>query len=342
MKHAARATRNGRVFFSNLVAIPTFFSRSPNRLTILNKHTDKRIPRPSATRWNFHTRTINRVYENFESLKDCFEELKYSSNSDESINEASGILHHLNSKNFIFWLNFFYQIMPHVEIIFNQMQSRSIDSYKVQEYIKNFNEAISKLRNSNFSDYCDDPSKTLIIEAKEVCDTICMDISERYAFTKQLIAAKLFNKDNFGDYKKEIPIDDVNAATEAYPMIEKEQLIKELQVFYNRDDMHNYEKLTELLNFIIENNLESVFEEMVKLLKILITIPMTTSEAERCHSTLKRIKSFLRTTMNQDRLTALAMISIEKKLISSMPDFNEKVIDVFAQIKNRRMDFIYK
>ena len=342
MKHVARTTRNGRVFFSNLLAIATFFSRSPNRLSVLNKHLNSSISGLSITSWNFHTCTFSLIYENFESFKNCLEELKCTATSDESINEATGVLYHLNSKNFIFWLNFFYQVMPHVKIIFYQMQSPAIDSFKVQEYIKNFNEAISKLRNSNFFDYCDNPPNTLIIEAKEVCDTIRIDIAERYAFTKHLIAAKLFNKDNFGDYKSEIVIADVKAATEAYPMIEKEQLFNELQVFYSRADLHNYDKLTELLDFIIENNIESVFEEMVKLIKILLTIPMITSEAERCHSTLERIKTFLRTAMNRDRLNALAIISVEKKFISCIPSFNDRVIDAFSQNKNRQMDFIYK
>ena len=94
--------------------------------------------------------------------------------------------------------------------------------------------------------------------------------------------------------------------------------------------------------FLQENNLESTFSEIVKLLKLIVTIPMTTSEAERCFSTLKRIKTFLRSSMTEERLTALAMLSIEKDFIRDIPDFNEAVIDKFAEMKERRMDFMYK
>ena len=69
---------------------------------------------------------------------------------------------------------------------------------------------------------------------------------------------------------------------------------------------------------------------------------MTSAEAERCFSTLKRIKSFLRATMLNERLSALAMISIENKLISEMTNFNEKVIEYFAKSKDRRAEFIFK
>nr|CAH7744206.1 unnamed protein product [Callosobruchus chinensis] len=52
---------------------------------------------------------------------------------------------------------------------------------------------------------------------------------------------------------------------------------------------------------------------------------MSTAECERCFSTLKRIKTFLRRTMTEDRLNALAVLSIEKKFVQSIPDFDNKV-----------------
>lgn len=90
------------------------------------------------------------------------------------------------------------------------------------------------------------------------------------------------------------------------------------------------------------NNLEEVFSETVTLLKILITTPMTTAEAERCFSTLKRIKTFLRNSMTQDRLNALAMLSMEKRLVTEMTDFNKNVIEKFAGQKERRAKFMFK
>jgi hypothetical protein len=46
--------------------------------------------------------------------------------------------------------------------------------------------------------------------------------------------------------------------------------------------------------------------------------------------------------MNEDRLTALAMLSIEKRLVSSIKDFNTNVIEKFASKKNRRMDLNFR
>ncbi len=58
--------------------------------------------------------------------------------------------------------------------------------------------------------------------------------------------------------------------------------------------MHNYDKLIDLLKFITENNLVNILEELSKLIKMILTTLMTTSEAERCFSTLKKNKDVLK------------------------------------------------
>ena len=47
--------------------------------------------------------------------------------------------------------------------------------------------------------------------------------------------------------------------------------------------------------------------------RILLTIPITVAYAKRSFSKLKLIKSYLRSTMLQERLSGLAILSIEKK-----------------------------
>lgn len=93
----------------------------------------------------------------------------------------------------------------------------------------------------------------------------------------------------------------------------EDKLRTELQIIYGRDDFKNVKKVTHLLGYLLENNLVECFGETEKLLKVLVTIPMTTAEAKQCFSCLKRVKTFLRSTMDEDRLSALAMMSIEKR-----------------------------
>ena len=48
---------------------------------------------------------------------------------------------------------------------------------------------------------------------------------------------------------------------------------------------------------------------------ILLTIPVTVATAERSFSKLKLIKSYIRSTMSQERLNGLAILSIEKHML---------------------------
>ena len=49
--------------------------------------------------------------------------------------------------------------------------------------------------------------------------------------------------------------------------------------------------------------------------RILLIIPVTVASAERSFSKLKLIKSYLRSTMSQERLNGLAIQSIEKHML---------------------------
>ena len=66
--------------------------------------------------------------------------------------------------------------------------------------------------------------------------------------------------------------------------------------------------------------INDVLSEIVPLLEafpalqIALTIVVSTAERERSFSTLKRTKTYLRSTMSEQRLVDLAVLSIEKEL----------------------------
>ena len=133
------------------------------------------------------------------------------------------------------------------------------------------------------------------------------------------------------------PVEALNTTVMAYPMLNKAKLKTELSLIYESPEFKGCCGALALYQVLLRYNLQETFSETVN---ILITTPMTT--AERCFSTLKRIKTFLRNAMGQERLNALAMLSMERELVRNMPDFNERVTDHFAAFKERRAKFQYK
>ena len=71
--------------------------------------------------------------------------------------------------------------------------------------------------------------------------------------------------------------------------------------------------------------------------RILLTVPVTVASTERRFSKLKLIKSYLRSTMSQERLNGLAMLSIEKQIFKKLKYKN--LINIFASQKAKRTIF---
>jgi len=65
-----------------------------------------------------------------------------------------------------------------------------------------------------------------------------------------------------------------------------------------------------------------------------MTIPVTTASCERSFSKFKLIKTYLRSTMTEERLNNLALISIENDIVSKL-DLNG-AIQNFADLKFRK------
>jgi len=67
-------------------------------------------------------------------------------------------------------------------------------------------------------------------------------------------------------------------------------------------------KFIELL-YCIKGSL-NIFPNIVIVLRVFLTMPVSVAEAERSFSVMKRIKNYLRSTMCQERLNELATLNI--------------------------------
>ena len=90
----------------------------------------------------------------------------------------------------------------------------------------------------------------------------------------------------------------------------------------------------DILNYI--KKLESFLNACIAD-KILLIIPVTVVSAERIFFKLKLIKSYLRSTMSQERLSGLTILSIEKNMLKKIN--YKSLINNFASKRARKMKF---
>ncbi|CAI6344170.1 unnamed protein product [Macrosiphum euphorbiae] len=73
---------------------------------------------------------------------------------------------------------------------------------------------------------------------------------------------------------------------------------------------------------------EDVFPNLFKLIQVGLAIPISSATCERSFSSMRRIKNWLRTSMEQSKFTDLSVINIERDLSNKI--YKDKIINNFA------------
>jgi hypothetical protein len=88
---------------------------------------------------------------------------------------------------------------------------------------------------------------------------------------------------------------------------------------YHQGINKNIEGVIELSILLRGNNLDTVFLNVDIALCILLCMAITNCSAERYFSILKRVKNYLITSMEEDKLNSRSLLAIETELMNSMP-----------------------
>lgn len=82
---------------------------------------------------------------------------------------------------------------------------------------------------------------------------------------------------------------------------------------------------------------KKMFSEVHSLLRLYYTLPVTSATAERTFSVLRRMKTYLRSSMTQERLNNAMILHIYKEL-TDMLDLNE-IAEMFVTVNERRQNY---
>ena len=89
--------------------------------------------------------------------------------------------------------------------------------------------------------------------------------------------------------------------------------------------------INNVLKFMRANDMCSIYPSLSTLYHIFLTLPISSASVQRSLSRLKLIKSYLRSTMTENRLSGLAFLSIERQFATEL-DY-DKVMDYFSKMK---------
>lgn len=140
-------------------------------------------------------------------------------------------------------------------------------------------------------------------------------------------------------YGKQPFLEECKRAAETYSGdFDGEELCSEIKgcrmLLCNRQEVEEVQTPIQLLNFCIKYGEES-FPNLQRAITILLTVAVSVASCERSFSKLKLLKTYLRSTMANERLSNLAILAIEKNELSKI-DIN-KIIDKFLNSKRERL-----
>jgi len=87
------------------------------------------------------------------------------------------------------------------------------------------------------------------------------------------------------------------------------------------------------LNDILPTINYDMFPNLYKLLQAALTIPISSASCERSFSVMKRINTWIRSTMTNDRFSNLSILQIERDLTSEIK--TEDILNIFSTNKRR-------
>lgn len=94
------------------------------------------------------------------------------------------------------------------------------------------------------------------------------------------------------------------------------------------------QSIQDILVIIRKHNLKDIFPYIDIALRMLLCTPVSNCSTERSFSALKRIKSYLRSNIGEERQSALEIMNIESDITTSIS--YDDIIQEFAQDRARR------
>lgn len=126
-------------------------------------------------------------------------------------------------------------------------------------------------------------------------------------------------------------VDDV---VDLYPELQFQSLKVQLAMFTANYTYKTCSEVTEIMRNMVPE-VRGLFSQVEALLRLLLVVPVSSAEAERSFSALRRLKTWLRSSMSQTRLNSVAVCHVHRERMYNLD--KKKLCQEFVQVTDRRM-----
>lgn len=327
------------------------------------------------TRWCMRVKSLKTIKDNYAALMDFFNDVGHDSTFDTAITStAFGYYDKLKSFSFYFHLISLIYIFERIENLNSALQKVDLHFSESHASIDTTKKSLQKLRQEGFLHLwqtlnveverlnIEQPSIPRLRKAPkryesqstvhvfqsandfyrrkyfEVLDAVILSLDNRF---KSDTLNFLLKVENFVLKKG-----DHNSYADDIVTFYKEDSFDKDRLILHRDSLLDVmidrsgivpKSITDVVNFARHNlDVMSIIPQMFKLLKIILTIPASNCTCERCFSALRRLKSYLRSTMLAERLNHISILHVHQ---STDVDLESLMNEFICRNAHRKVTF---
>ncbi|XP_024045258.1 uncharacterized protein LOC127901363 [Citrus sinensis] len=357
------------LFFSKLSSIVNFVNASSKRYSELKSAKEKGIieliaseeletgtganqvrtlQRAGDTRWSSHFTSVSRLVEMFGATLEVLRKMINDGPSRDMRGEAKGAYREMKSFEFVFILLWLHRVLGISDILCRALQAKSLDILNALNYITSTKRLLQEFRDNGWDDF--------IRSVESFCgkhDISVADMSVRYMeeinsrFPEQTMELLTLSSalDPIYGFKL-FDIDRICCLAEKfYP-----HDFTANEIFALRRELEHYKfdvlshplfqkvaSLSELCQRLIETKKSQHYFLIDRLIRLVLTLPVSTATTERAFSATSLIKTSLRNKIENEFLSNCMVVYVEREIANTIVP--ESIIDEFYCLKPRKVQF---
>ena len=327
------------------------------------------------TRWTMRLVSLEAICSNYIAIFNWLKDVDATEKNDSGA-KASGFLKSLSSFNTFFLIEVLRMVFTIVEGGSSDLQGKQLSFSKSEEVIKCIKESVSNARNEDhfsniwhasqsvlpLTDLIEEPQlpRQQIIPRRlddeagvpfvpstpqefyrikyfTILDSVLVGLTERFEpdeTSQHLTQVEdfLLGKEVEANYIVQHYREDVNG-----PRL---KLHRDMLVDKASGDNEVLEDFQSIVAFLSKNaTFRGIITEVSSLIRIILTLPVSSCSAERSFSGLRRLKTYLRSRMTQERLNAVVLMNTHKDILGCL-DIDKLVDNFISKSSVRKNTFM--
>ncbi|XP_070406844.1 zinc finger MYM-type protein 1-like [Nothobranchius furzeri] len=315
-----------------------------------------------ATRWTVRTPAIRAVLTQYESILAALEEMASTNLTDSTASKANGLLDRLEKGNTILGLLLGQEILMMLEDLNLSLQARGKTISGILKAVEYTRQGFLSLRtNDSFMSIYGKAVKLVAdLDLQPVHPPHVRMPSRKYggpakhhtpATPEEYFRVHFFSAidtvitqlhdrfdqpslENLNKLEELLLTGKTNDMVSLYPELDLQKMQIQLAMFKAN---HTYTFCKEAAQILrgMQPEVRGLFSQVETLVRLLIVVPVSSCEAERSFSALRRLKTWLRSTMTQLRLNSTAVCHVHRDRLKRLD--KREIATVFIGTSERRV-----